>query len=219
MTATNLLVAGKSVVVAGFGMCGKGVALRAKGLGARVIVTEIDPVKACEALMEGYEVMTMDQAASVGDIFVTVTGCKDIITEKHFRQMKDGAILCNAGHFDVEINIPQLTALSQSHFEMRQGVTGYRMSDDRRICILAEGRLVNLAAGDGHPVEIMDMSFALQAQSARYIAQNGRDLEKRVYNTPVEIDDRVASILLSTKHLSIDTLSDEQKRYVDTWDI
>ena len=219
MTATNLLVAGKSVVVAGFGMCGKGVALRAKGLGARVIVTEIDPVKACEALMEGYEVMTMDQAASVGDLFVTVTGCKDIITEKHFRQMKDGAILCNAGHFDVEINIPQLTALSQSHFEMRQDVTGYRMSDDRTICILAEGRLVNLAAGDGHPVEIMDMSFALQAQSARYIAQNGRDLEKRVYNTPVEIDDRVASILLSTKHLSIDTLSDEQKRYVDTWDI
>lgn len=219
MSATNLLVAGKSVVVAGYGMCGKGVALRAKGLGARVIVTEIDPVKACEALMEGYEVMTMDEAAAVGDLFVTLTGCKDVITGKHFPLMKDGAILCNAGHFDVEINLHELKSAAVRVTTLRDGVEGYEMDDHRIICVLAEGRLVNLAAGDGHPVEIMDMSFALQAQSARYVAAHGAGLQKKVYDIPKEIDDRVASILLSTKTISIDALTQEQERYISSWDI
>lgn len=219
MTATNLLVAGKSVVVAGYGMCGKGVALRAKGLGARVIVTEIDPVKSCEALMEGYEVMTMDEASSVGDLFVTLTGCKDVITKKHFDRMKDGAICCNAGHFDVEINLKELSAISTGVSTLRDGVEGYVQSDGRTICILAEGRLVNLAAGDGHPVEIMDMSFALQARSARYMAEQGNMLEKKVYDIPKEIDDRVAEILLSTKNVSIDHLTSEQEKYISTWEI
>ncbi len=219
MSATNLLIAGKTVVVAGFGMCGKGVALRAAGLGARIVVTEIDPVKACEALMEGYQVMSMDEASAVGDVFITVTGCKDIITRRHFERMKDGAICCNAGHFDVEINIPELGTLSVSQKEMRNNIEGYTMPDGRTIHIISEGRLVNLAAGDGHPVEIMDMSFALQAQSARYLAREGRRLEKKVYNTPAEIDDKVAFVLLRTKGLSIDALTEEQKRYVNSWDI
>ncbi len=219
MTTTNLLVSGKTVVVAGFGMCGKGVALRAKGLGARVVVTEIDPVKACEALMEGYEVKTMDEAASVGDMFITVTGCRDVITKKHFQMMKDGAICCNAGHFDVEINIPELRELAVSQDEVRDNIEGFVMNDGRTICILGQGRLVNLASGDGHPVEIMDMSFALQAQSARYIAAHGAELENKVYDTPTEIDDRVAEILLKTKGLSIDVLTSEQEKYVSTWDI
>ena len=219
MTATNLLVAGKSIVIAGYGMCGKGVALRAKGLGARVIITEIDPVKACEALMEGYEVMTMDQAAEFGDIFITLTGCKDVITQKHFEKMKNGAICCNAGHFDVEINLKELAALSTSVSVLRDGVNGFVMADGRTICILAEGRLVNLAAGDGHPVEIMDMSFALQAQSARYMAAHGKTLAKKVYNIPQQIDDRVAEILLATKEISVDVLTPEQQKYVSTWEI
>jgi len=219
MTTTNLLVAGKTVVVAGFGMCGKGVALRAKGLGARVVVTEIDPVKACEALMEGYEVKTMDEAASSGDVFITVTGCKDVITKNHFKRMKDGAICCNAGHFDVEINIPELQSMSASESEVRDNVDGYVLEDGRTICIIGKGRLVNLASGDGHPVEIMDMSFALQAQSARYIALHGASLEKKVYGTPVEIDNRVAELLLETKGISIDELSQQQHQYVNTWDI
>ena len=219
MTNTNLLVSGKTVVVAGFGMCGKGVALRAKGLGARVVVTEIDPVKACEALMEGYEVKTMDDAASVGDIFITVTGCRDVITKRHFMLMKNGAVCCNAGHFDVELNIPELASISVSQSELRDNIDGYVLEDGRTICILGKGRLVNLASGDGHPVEIMDMSFALQAQSARYIAQHGASLENKVYETPVEIDNRVAELLLETKGLSIDKLSPEQEQYVNTWDI
>ena len=219
MTTTNLLVSGKTIVVAGFGMCGKGVALRAKGLGARVVVTEIDPVKACEALMEGYEVKTMDEAALTGDVFITVTGCRDVITERHFLDMKDGAICCNAGHFDVEINIPQLKSISVSQAEVRDNIDGYVLANGRTICILGKGRLVNLASGDGHPVEIMDMSFALQAQSARFIALHGAELENKVYGTPVEIDDRVAALLLKTKGLSIDKLSPQQEKYVNTWDI
>lgn len=219
MTTTNLLVSGKTIVIAGFGMCGKGVALRAKGLGARVIITEIDPVKACEALMEGYEVKTMDEAARSGDVFITVTGCRDVITERHFPDMKDGAICCNAGHFDVEINIPQLKSLSVSQGEVRDNIDGYVLANGRTICILGKGRLVNLASGDGHPVEIMDMSFALQAQSARYIALHGATLENKVYGTPLEIDDRVAALLLETKGLSIDKLSPQQEKYVNTWDI
>ena len=218
MATTNLVVAGKTVVVAGFGMCGRGVALRAKGLGAKVIVTEIDPVKACEAIMEGYEVMTMDEASKVGDFFVTVTGCKDVIVERHYLNMKDGAICCNAGHFDCEVNIKDLEKIAVDVADLRNNIKGYTLENGNRICILAEGRLVNLASGDGHPVEIMDMSFALQAQSARYIAKYGRELEKKVYQTPEVIDNRVAEILLSTKGLSIDKLTEEQEKYINSWD-
>ncbi len=219
MNSTNLMVSGKNVVVAGFGMCGKGIALRAKGLGARVIVTEIDPVCACEAIMEGYEVMSMDEAAGLGDIFVTVTGCKDVITSAHFTKMKDGAILCNAGHFDVEINLPQLKKMSVSHTELRSNIDGYKLLDGRTICVIGQGRLVNLAAGDGHPAEIMDMSFSLQAQSARYIAEHGKALSKKVYQTPKEIDDRVAEFFLEARDINIDCLSAEQEHYISTWDI
>ncbi len=218
MATTNLVVAGKTVVVAGYGMCGRGVALRAKGLGARVVVTEIDPVKACEALMEGYEVMTMDEAASIGDFFVTVTGCKDVITRKHYLNMKNGAICCNAGHFDCEVNLVDLKEISTSIEELRDNIVGYTLPNGNRICILAEGRLVNLASGDGHPVEIMDMSFALQAQSARYIAQYGKTLDKKVYQTPEVIDNRVAEILLDTKSISIDKLTSEQEAYINSWE-
>lgn len=218
MATTNLVVAGKTVVVAGFGMCGRGVALRAKGLGAKVVVTEIDPVKACEAIMEGYEVMTMDQASEIGDMFVTVTGCKDVITKDHFLKMKDGAICCNAGHFDCEVNIKDLEAISTESKELRNNIIGYTLPNGNTICIIAEGRLVNLASGDGHPVEIMDMSFALQAQSARYIAKYGKTLEKKVYQTPEIIDNRVAEILLDTKNISIDKLTEEQFKYVNSWD-
>lgn len=218
MATTNLVVAGKTVVVAGFGMCGRGVALRAKGLGAKVIVTEIDPVKACEAIMEGYEVMTMEQAAPLGDFFVTVTGCKDVITKKHFELMKDGAICSNAGHFDCEVNVKELKEMSVESNELRNNIIGYKLSNGNTICVIAEGRLVNLASGDGHPVEIMDMSFALQAQSARYIAKNGKNLDNKVYQTPEIIDNRVAEILLSTKHINIDKLTCEQEKYINSWD-
>ena len=218
MATTNLIVAGKTVVVAGFGMCGKGVAMRAKGLGAKVIVTEIDPVKACEAIMEGYSVMTMDEAAPLGDVFVTVTGCNDVIVGRHFDMMKDGAICCNAGHFDCEVNIKELDAMAKSSKQLRNNIIGYELSDGRTISILAEGRLVNLASGDGHPVEIMDMSFALQAQSARYIAAHGKGLPIDVYQTPEEIDNRVAEILLNTKDINIDVLTPEQEKYINSWD-
>ena len=218
MATTNLVVAGKTVVVAGYGMCGRGVAMRAKGLGARVIVTEIDPVKACEALMEGYTVMTMDEAAPVGDFFVTVTGCKDVITEKHFVQMKDGAVCCNAGHFDCEVSVSDLKRICVSESELRNNVIGYKLPNGKTVCVIAEGRLVNLASGDGHPVEIMDMSFALQAQSAMYLATNNARLLVDVYQTPEEIDNRVAEILLSTKNIKIDELTEEQKKYISSWD-
>lgn len=218
MATTNLVVAGKTVVVAGYGMCGRGVAMRAKGLGAKVVVTEIDPVKACEAIMEGYEVMTMDQASKVGDFFVTVTGCKDVITKNHYLNMKDGAVCCNAGHFDCEVNIKDLESIAVSSEEVRNNIIGYTLENGNRINIIAEGRLVNLASGDGHPVEIMDMSFALQAQSARYIAKYGKELEKKVYQTPEIIDNRVAEILLDTKNIDIDVLTPEQEKYINSWD-
>ena len=218
MATTNLVVAGKTVVVAGFGMCGRGVALRAKGLGSKVIVTEIDPVKACEAIMEGYSVMTMDEAAPLGDVFVTVTGCKDVIVGRHFNLMKDGAICCNAGHFDCEVNVAQLKDIAVSSSELRHNIIGYKLNNGNTICVIAEGRLVNLASGDGHPVEIMDMSFALQAQSARYIAEQKEKLGIDVYQTPEVIDNRVAEILLATKEITIDKLTEEQYRYVNSWD-
>lgn len=219
MSTTNLLVSGKVVVIAGFGMCGKGVAMRARGLGARVIITEIDPVKACEALMEGFDVMPMADAARLGDLFVTVTGCRDIITEQHFKDLKDGAILCNAGHFDVEINLLQLADLSTAVDTVRENITAYTMADGRRVHILASGRLVNLAAGDGHPVEIMDMSFSLQAQSILYLARHGRDMKPAVYQLPAEIDDLVAAQLLTNLGKQIDELTPEQAYYIAHWDL
>lgn len=217
MATTNLIIAGKTIVVAGFGMCGRGVAMRAKGLGARVIVTEIDPVAACEALMEGYEVMPMAAAALEGDIFVTVTGCKDVITEEHFDLMKDGAILCNAGHFDVEVNLRQLAELAVSKREARNNIQEYKLQDGRSLYVLAEGRLVNLAAGDGHPAEIMDMSFALQALGLRFMAENAADLKPKVYDMPAAIDDDVAWRLLAARDIIIEHLTPEQEYYLSHW--
>lgn len=213
---TNLIIAGKTVVVAGYGWCGKGVALRAKGLGARVIVTEIDPVRALEAHMDGCSVMTMDEAAAYGDIFVTVTGCRDIIGPRHFGQMHDGAILCNAGHFNVEIDLPALEQIAEETYEARQNIRGYRLPNGRNIFILAEGRLVNLASGDGHPAEIMDMSFAVQALSAQYLAVHRAELRPGVIEIPRELDDLVAKRKLKTLGLSIDRLTPEQEKYLNS---
>lgn len=218
MATTNLIVAGKTIVVAGFGMCGKGIAMRAKGLGAKVVITEIDSVKASEALMEGYDVMPMDHAAMVGDVFITVTGCRDVISGDQFLKMKDGAICCNAGHFDVEVNLIDLQKLSISKSVLRSGIEGYLLPSGKTVCVLAQGRLVNLASGDGHPVEIMDMSFSLQALCARSIALNGRKLEKRVYDTPADIDEAVAGMLLESKNVQVDTLTENQIKYLNSWD-
>ena len=219
MAATNLLIAGKVVVVAGFGMCGKGVAQRAYAMGARVIITEVDPVRACEALMEGYDVMSMKQAAAIGDLFITVTGCCDVITKEHILAMKNGAILCNAGHFDVEINLQDLKSLSQSVQDVRACVESYQVSVDKSIRVLAKGRLVNLAAGDGHPAEIMDMSFALQALSARYLVRYGRSMKPGVYEIPEDIDRTVARAMLATMDKAIDELSPDQVWYLENWDL
>ena len=211
---TNLIVAGKKVVVAGYGWCGKGVAMRAKGLGADVIVTEIDPVKAIEAVMDGFNVMPMAQAAEKGDIFVTVTGCENVIVPKHFIKMKDGAICCNAGHFDCEVAVAELEKMAQESWEARENIRGYRLANGNRIYILAQGRLVNLASGDGHPAEIMDMSFAIQALGAEYIAKNGRDIKEKIVNVPQQVDDTVARMKLSAWGTSIDTLTPEQREYL-----
>jgi adenosylhomocysteinase len=213
---TNLIVAGKIVVVAGYGWCGKGVAMRAKGLGARVIVTEIDPVKAIEAVMDGFEVMPMNEAAKNGDFFVTVTGCNKVICEDDFKVMKNGAILCNAGHFDVEIDMTALEKMAAAKEEQRKNIMGYKLDEDRWIYILAEGRLVNLAAGDGHPAEIMDMSFAIQALSAKYLVENAAHLKQKLINVPREVDIEVANRKLKFLGKSIDTLTKEQKDYLDS---
>ena len=210
---TNLIVAGKNVVVAGYGWCGKGVAMRAKGMGARVIVTEVDPVRAIEAYMDGFEVMNMMQAAPLGDIFVCVTGCRDILTKEHFALMRDGAILSNAGHFNVEINLPQLEQMAESDYEARNNIRGYVLPDGRNIFVIAEGRLVNLASGDGHPAEIMDMSFAIQARSAEYLAKNP-GIAPGVVPVPAEIDRAVAFTKLETMGIEIDRLTPEQKEYL-----
>ncbi len=217
MRTTNLIVAGKTVVVAGYGWCGKGVAMKAKGLGARVVICEVDPIKAMEGMMDGFDVLTMDQAARLGDIFITVTGCRDVITKNHYTKMKDGALLANAGHFDVEISIPDLEEMAVEKRELKNNITGYRMKDGRWINLLAQGRLVNLAAGDGHPAEIMDMSFALQALSAKYILDNGKSLEPKVYRVDDSIDRYVAGLKLRSMGISIDTLTKEQKEYLDGW--
>lgn len=216
---TNLVVAGKKVVVAGYGWCGKGVAMRAKGLGAEVIVTEINPIRAMEAKMEGFTVLPMEQAAKLGDFFITVTGCKGVITEKDIKNMKDGAILCNAGHFNVEISIDDLEKNAVRVYERRQNITGYEMPDGRCINLLAQGRLVNLAAGDGHPAEIMDMSFAIQALSAKYIAENREKLKTGVNYVPAEIDKNVAMRKLDCWGISIDKLTPEQEKYINSWNV
>ncbi len=211
---TNLTVNGKNVVVAGYGWCGKGVAMRAKGLGAHVYVTEIDPIKAIEAVFDGFDVVTMEEAAPVGDIFITVTGCKDVITQDHFAKMKDGAILCNAGHFDVEVNTRHLYENAISWSEVRKNIKGFEMTDGRHLYLLADGRLVNLAAADGHPVEIMDLSFALQVLALDYIRENADLLENRVYLLPPKVDQEVARIKLAAMGCSIDTLTSEQYAYL-----
>ena len=215
MNSTNLILAGKTVVVAGYGWCGKGVAMRAKGLGAVVVVTEIDPVKAIEAVMDGFTVLPMDEAAKRGDLFITLTGCCDVIRREHFEVMKDGVLLSNSGHFDVEIDKIALKELSVEDWERKPNIHGYRMADGRVLNLLAEGRLVNLAAGNGHPAEIMDMSFGIQAKGLEYLVLNAGKLEKRVYAVPAEIDQAVARIKLSSMNVSIDALSDAQKAYLN----
>ncbi|MEG1834973.1 MAG: adenosylhomocysteinase [Oscillospiraceae bacterium] len=216
---TNLIVAGKKVVVAGYGWCGKGVAMRAKGFGGEVIVTEIDSVKAMEAIMDGFSVMKMEDAAKVGDFFITVTGCKDVITEKSFLNMKDGAIVCNAGHFNVEINVDDLEALAVEKKQQRNNIMGYKMPNGNYINLLAEGRLVNLAAGDGHPAEIMDMSFAIQALCARYMVKNRNELSIGVNYVPEEIDQNVALRKLNSWNLEIDKLTKSQEKYINSWNV
>ncbi|CAM4260255.1 adenosylhomocysteinase [Paenibacillus tarimensis] len=214
---TNLVVAGKTVVVVGYGWCGKGVAMRAKGLGANVIVTEIDAIKAVEAYMDGFAVMPMIEAAKQGDYFVTVTGNRDVIRGEHYEVMKDGAILSNAGHFDVEVNKPELEAMSTSVRTVRRNIEEYKLKDGRSIYLLAEGRLVNLAAGDGHPAEIMDMTFALQAMSLKYVNDCYQKIGNQVVNVPYELDEQVARIKLASLGTDIDRLSEEQKQYLDSW--
>jgi adenosylhomocysteinase len=215
MNSTNLIIAGKTVVVAGYGWCGKGLAMRAKGMGAVVVVTEIDPIKAIEAVMDGFTVLPMDEAAKVGDLFVTLTGCCDVIRKEHFEVMKDGVLLSNSGHFDVEIDKVALKELSVEDWERKPNIHGYRMADGRILNLLAEGRLVNLAAGNGHPAEIMDMSFGIQAKGLEYLAKNAGKLEKRVYAVPAEIDAEVAQIKLSAMSVSIDSLSPAQVEYMN----
>ncbi len=217
MRATNMLIAGKTVVVAGYGWVGRGIALRAKGLGASVVVTEVDPVRALEAAMESYRVMTMDEAARIGDIFITATGVKSIITKQHFDRMKDGAILANSGHYDVEIGVKELREAATSVRTARQNVEEFKMRDGRRLCLIAEGRLVNLAAADGHPAEVMDMSFADQALAAEYLMKTKGKLQPKVYRMPLEIDKEVARLWLDSQGLKIDSLSTEQTQYLASW--
>ena len=211
---TNLIVAGKTVVVAGYGWCGKGTAMRAKGLGAKVIVTEVDPIKAIEAVMDGFTVMKMTDAAKIGDFFVTVTGCSHVITEESFLAMHEGAILCNAGHFDVEVDMAGLRKLAVSSFEARNNIMGYTLPNGKTIYVIAEGRLVNLAAGDGHPAEIMDMSFAIQALSAKWLIENRSQVTSVLNNVPRTVDEAVAKRKLSSMNIEIDTLTEEQRIYL-----
>ncbi len=214
---TNLVVAGKTVVVSGYGWCGKGVALRAKGLGANVIVTEIDAIKSVEAYMDGYKVMPMHEAAKIGDYFVTVTGCSDVIGVEHFELLKDGAILANAGHFDIEVNMAELEKLAVSKRTVRRNIEEYKLANGRKIYVLAEGRLVNLAAGDGHPAEIMDMTFALQAMSLKYVNEHYQQLGRSVVNVPYAIDEQVARYKLASIGIQIDQLTVQQQAYLNSW--
>lgn len=214
MNATNLIIAGKTVVVAGYGWCGRGFAMRARGMGAVVIVTEIDPVKALEAIMDGFRVMTMAEAAPLGDLFVTLTGCADVIRREHFAVMKDGVLLANSGHFDVEIDKTALSSLADHVWERKPHITGYHLPDGQTLNLLAEGRLVNLAAGNGHPAEIMDMSFAIQAKGLEYLVRTEGTLRPHLYAVPAEIDREVAAIKLHALGVDIDSLTDEQLAYL-----
>ena len=217
--ATNRLIAGTVFVVSGYGWCGKGVAMRAKGLGADVVVTEIDPLKALEAVMDGFRVMPMSNAAKIGDFFVTVTGDISVIREEHFKTMKNGAIVCNSGHFNVEIDIPALKKLSKKRRMIREFVEEYTLKDGRRINLLGEGRLINLAAAEGHPSSVMDMSFANQALSAEYIMEGGGELERDVYPVPEEIDRNIAKLKLAAMGIKIDRLTKEQLKYLASWEM
>ena len=216
---TNLIVAGKIVVVAGYGWCGKGTAMRAKGLGARVVVTEVDPVKAIEAVMDGFDVMPMKEAAKIGDIFVTVTGCNKVVDEEDFAVIKDGAILCNAGHFDCEVDVAYLKKVATETAEMRKNIMGYHLPDRRWVYILGEGRLVNLACGDGHPAEIMDMSFAIQALSAKYLVENAGKITEKLLDVPKEVDQDVARRKLAFLGKQIDVLTEEQIAYLTSAEV
>ena len=215
--ATNILLAGLNLVVAGYGWCGRGVAMRARGLGANVIVTEVDPTKAIEAVMDGYRVMSMAEAAVIGDIFVTVTGNKHVIARDHFERMKNGAILCNSGHFNVEIDLEALGKISSSHRQTREFVEEYSFRDGRRLNVLADGRLINLSAAEGHPASVMDMSFANQALSAEYMVKNHSQLENRVYAVPEDLDKQVARMKLESMGVKIDRLTPEQEHYLSSW--
>ena len=214
--ATNMLLAGKTVVVAGYGWCGRGIAMRARGMGAKVIITEVDEIRALEALMDGFDVMPMKKAAKLGDIFVTATGNRDVIRKEHMELMKDGAILANAGHFNVEVVIPDLESMSVGKKELRDYVTEYDLGD-KKLYLLAEGRLVNLVAAEGHPIEVMDMSFSDQALAAKYIAENADKLENKVYRLPDELDRKVAKLKLESMGVEIDTLTEEQIKYLTDW--
>ena len=219
LRATNRLIAGSYFVVAGYGWCGKGVALRARGMGAIVIVTEVDPIKALEARMDGFLVMPMEEAAKLGDFFVTVTGNIHVIRREHFEVMKDGAVVANSGHFNVEIDIPALEEMAVEKRQIRKEVTEYKLKDGRRIYLLAEGRLVNLAAAEGHPASVMDMSFSNQALSAEYIVKHHNELENKVYRVPREIDEAVARLKLNALGIRIDELTEEQKKYLSSWEM
>jgi len=217
MRSTNSLLAGKNFVVIGYGWCGRGIAMRARGMGAKVIVCEVDPVRAVEALLDGFEVMKISEASRIGDFFVTATGCKDVLRREHFLEMREGAILANAGHFNVEINLRDLEEISTEIKEVRNCVREYRLRNGRRIYLLGEGRLVNLVCGDGHPIEIMDISFSLQALSMRYLSENYPEMENRVYEVPKEIEEEVALKFLMSRGKSIDSLTEEQARYLEDW--
>ena len=217
--ATNVLLAGKRIVVAGYGYCGKGLAMRAKGMGSRVVVTEIDPLRALEAVMDGFDVMPMVEAARVGDIFVSVTGDRDVMRREHFEVMKDGAILANSGHFDIEIDLETLGAMATDRRELRTFVDEFTLEDGRRIVVLAEGRLVNLASAEGHPAAVMDMSFANQALAAEWMAKNAASLTPRVYDVPKDIDEEVARLKLDSMGIRVDILTDAQREYLQSWTV
>jgi adenosylhomocysteinase len=217
LRATNILLAGLKFVVAGYGMCGKGVAMRARGAGAHVIVTEVDPVRGIEAVMDGFEVMPMSAAAAVGDVFLTVTGNKGVVRKEHFSKMKDGAIVANAGHFNVEVDIPALESLASGKRRIREFVDEYTLRDGRRVHLLGEGRLINLAAAEGHPAMVMDMSFANQALSVRWLLGRGRRLERSVFPVPGEIDQEIAALKLASMGAVLDKLTPAQKKYLAGW--
>ncbi|MCD6167759.1 MAG: adenosylhomocysteinase [Caldisericia bacterium] len=219
LRATNILLAGKVFVVAGFGFCGRGIAERARGMGARVIVTEVDPVKALEAAMEGFEIMKMEKASLIGDIFVTATGDYHVIRLEHFEKMKDGVILGNSGHFNVEIDVEGLERISNGKREIRKNLTEYTLKNGKRIYLVAEGRLLNLSAAEGHPSSVMDMSFSNQFMSVKFLVENRGKLEKKVYNVPEDIDNEIARIKLKTMGFEIDELTEEQRKYLSSWEI